>query len=84
MTIVYKNKGNQFYPYFKGLSITVKDPNKVESAISKFKRMVNDSGIMRELRKREGFVSKGQKKRLAKLEAIKRHKKNLQKLSQSN
>lgn len=61
-----------------GLYVEVKY-NDFNRAYRKFKKMVQDDGILMDLRKREYYQSKGTKRRLAKQAAIRRYKKNLAK-----
>lgn len=62
-----------------GLHVEVRN-NDFVKALRKFKKKVADDGILQELRKKEYFVSKGTKRRLEKQAAIRRNKKNLEKV----
>ena len=68
------NKRNDYQP--RGLVVKVVN-NNVDSAISQLKRKINDEGLKKELRDREHFVSKGQKRRKAKAAGISRYRKSL-------
>lgn len=59
----------------RGLKVAVYN-NDIGKALRKFKKMIADEGVMQELRQREFYQSKGTKRRLAKLAAIRRYKKN--------
>ena len=47
----------------------------IEHALKRFKREVDNSGILKELKDREYFMSKSEVKRIAKREAIKKYQK---------
>jgi ribosomal protein S21 len=59
----------------RGLYVEVRNGD-FPKALRKFKKKVTDDGLLQELRKKEYFVSKGTKRRLDKLAAIRRYKKN--------
>lgn len=63
--------------YKKGMTVTVKN-NNISNAISSLKRRMNDEGITKELRDREYYMSKGQKRRKAHAAAVRRHKKDVE------
>lgn len=67
-------KRNDFQP--RGMVVKVIN-NNVDAAISQLKRKINDDGMKKELRDREHFVSKGQKRRKAKAAGIARYRKAL-------
>jgi len=67
-------KRNDFQP--RGMVVRVVN-NNVDAAISQLKRKINDDGMKKELRDREHFVSKGQKRRKAKAAGIARYRKAL-------
>jgi ribosomal protein S21 len=58
-----------------GLYVEVRNGD-FQKAYRKFKKKVQDDGILQDLRGKEYFVSKGTKRRLEKLAAIRRFKKN--------
>lgn len=60
----------------RGLSVKVVN-NNVNSAISLLKKKVNEDGLKKELREREHFVSKAEKRRKNKAAAIRRNKKRI-------
>ena len=53
--------------------------NNVEKAIRVLKKKLQQEGIFNELREREAFMSKGEKKRKAKAAAIRRNDKAMKK-----
>ena len=59
----------------QGVYVEVRN-NDVTKAMRKFKKKVQDDGILQDIRKKEYFVSKGTKRRLDKLAAIRRYQKN--------
>jgi ribosomal protein S21 len=59
----------------RGIYVEVKN-NDFTKALRKFKKKLSDDGILQDIRKKEFFVSKGTKRRLDKLAAIRRYKKN--------
>lgn len=56
---------------FSGMKVEAFPNEHPEDLVRRFKRMVEKSGVLGELKKREYFISKGQKARLRKKEAIK-------------
>lgn len=62
----------------KGFKVEVFN-NDLGKALRKLKKKLSDDGIFQELRQREFYQSKGTKRRLAKLAAIRRYKKNISK-----
>lgn len=58
----------------KGFQVDVYN-NDINKALRKLKKKLADDGIFQDLRTREYFQSKGTKRRLAKLAAIRRYKK---------
>lgn len=59
----------------QGVFVEVKNGD-FARALRKFKKKLSDDGILQEIRKKEFFQSKGTKRRLDKLAAIRRYKKN--------
>jgi ribosomal protein S21 len=59
----------------QGVYVEVKNGD-FTRALRKFKKKLSDDGILQEIRKKEFFQSKGTKRRLDKLAAIRRYKKN--------
>ena len=55
--------------------IRVRDHENFESAMRRFKRVVEKSGVLSEMRKREFFVSPSDKRKRAKAAAVKRFRK---------
>jgi small subunit ribosomal protein S21 len=70
----YNRKQKNFEEGIKGLAVEVYN-NDINKALRKFKKKVQEDGILQELRKREYYESKGTKKRKAKEAAIRRHRK---------
>lgn len=62
----------------RGLHVLVHN-NDIGKAMRKLKKKIAEDGILQDLRNREYFQSKGTKRRLAKLAAIRRYKKNASK-----
>lgn len=63
---------NEFGP--KGTKIEVKN-NDVSGAMRKLKKLMATEGILKDMRKKEFYVSKGEEKRINKNAAIRRYKK---------
>jgi small subunit ribosomal protein S21 len=61
----------------KGTSVTVKDGN-VEKALRKFKKKIQESGKLEELREREQYEKPTTSRRLAKNKAVRRHQKQVE------
>lgn len=61
----------------KGTSVTVKDGN-VEKALRKFKKKIQDSGKLEELREREQFTKPTTKRRMAKNKAVRRYQRQVE------
>jgi len=55
----------------KGVAVEVRDGN-IEKAIRKLKRKVKDAGILQEVKDRQFYVKKSEKRRLAKASGRKR------------
>lgn len=55
----------------KGVAVEVRDGN-IEKAIRKLKRKVKDAGILQEVKDRQFYVKKSEKRRLAKAAGRKR------------
>lgn len=62
-------------PHMNGFKVAVFN-NDITRAMRKLKKKLLEDGIMQELREREAFQSKGTKRRMAKMAAIRRYKKN--------
>jgi len=61
----------------KGTAVTVKDGN-VEKALRKFKKKIQDSGKLEELREREQFTKPTTKRRMAKNKAVRRYQRQVE------
>jgi len=61
----------------KGTSVTVRDGN-VEKALRKFKKKIQDSGKLEELREREQYEKPTTTRRLAKNKAVRRYQKQVE------
>lgn len=70
-----QNKHRNCIPGKGGLSVEVKNEYDFERALKKFKKKVATDGMLKELRQRQEFKRPGEVKRLAKLEAIRRQRK---------
>lgn len=70
-----QNKHRNCIPGKGGLSVEVKNEYDFERALKKFKKRVATDGILKELRVRQEFKRPGEIKRLKKLEAIRRQRK---------
>jgi small subunit ribosomal protein S21 len=58
----------------KGLSVTVQD-GQVEKALRKFKKKIQDSGKLDDLKEREFYTKPTTERRMAKNKAVRRHQK---------
>ncbi len=58
----------------KGLSVTVQD-GQVEKALRKFKKKVEESGKLEDLKENEFYTKPTTKRRMAKNKAVRRHQK---------
>lgn len=58
----------------KGLSVTVQD-GQVEKALRKFKKKIQDSGKLEDLKEREFYTKPTTERRMAKNKAVRRHQK---------
>jgi small subunit ribosomal protein S21 len=61
----------------KGTSVTVKDGN-VEKALRKFKKKIQESGKLEELREREQYEKPTTARRIAKNKAVRRYQKQVE------
>jgi small subunit ribosomal protein S21 len=61
----------------KGTTVTVKDGN-VEKALRKFKKKIQESGKLEELRERESYEKPTTTRRLAKNKAVRRYQKQVE------
>jgi small subunit ribosomal protein S21 len=61
----------------KGTTVVVKDGN-VEKALRKFKKKIQDSGKLEELREREQYEKPTTTRRIAKNKAVRRHQKQVE------
>jgi small subunit ribosomal protein S21 len=61
----------------KGTSVTVKDGN-VEKALRKFKKKIQESGKLEELREREQYEKPTTSRRIAKNKAVRRYQKQVE------
>lgn len=61
----------------RGTSVTVKDGN-VEKALRKFKKKIQDSGKLEELREREQFTKPTTERRMARNKAVRRHQRQVE------
>ena len=63
---------------YRGMSVEVRN-NNIDKAISILKKKLQDDGFFNELRKREYYTSKGEKRRLAKAAGNRRVQKEKEK-----
>lgn len=61
----------------KGTTVFVKDGN-VEKALRKFKKKIQDSGKLEELREREQYEKPTTTRRMAKNKAVRRHQRQVE------
>jgi small subunit ribosomal protein S21 len=61
----------------KGTTVTVKDGN-VEKALRKFKKKIQESGKLEELREREQYEKPTTTRRIAKNKAVRRYQKQVE------
>lgn len=77
---IYKNTGwlndNSTDRHFKGTTVQIKN-NDMNRGLRKFKKRLQDEGWFNELRKREYYVSKGEKRRRKLAAAISRDRKRI-------
>tara|TARA_B100000700_G_scaffold230615_1_gene255080 strand:- start:40590 stop:40805 length:216 start_codon:yes stop_codon:yes gene_type:complete len=59
--------------------VNIKQSESFERALKRFKRKVEDDGIVKNYREIKYYSTKGEKKREAKKAAVRRHKKQLRK-----
>lgn len=65
----------KFYPKDIGLKVTVRDGN-VDAALRVLKKKVKKAGLLQELKEREFYETRNEKRRKVKLKAIRRNKRN--------
>lgn len=73
------NKPRFFEKPIGGIAVSVRDGN-IEKAMRKLKRKVKDAGIMQEIKDRQFYTKKSEKKRLAKAAGRKRWLKKVAKM----
>jgi small subunit ribosomal protein S21 len=76
LTLMEKNKNMDYRndSFSQGSKVIVHN-NDISRAMRKLKKKLLEDGIMQDLRDREFFQTKGTKKRIAKMAAIRRYKK---------
>ena len=74
----FKPQSKEFDPDKKGLLIEVRN-NNVEKALRILKKKLQEDGLFNELRNREFFMSRGERRRKEKAAGKRRSKKALQK-----
>ena len=62
-------------PEVEGLAVSLRDGESADSLIRRFKRVVESSGILKELRRREYYLSPGEKRKEKQRKAQKRRAK---------
>lgn len=71
--VFFKRKPREPDP--AGLAVALRDGESTESLLRRFKRMVDNSGILREVRERESYVGPSQAKIVKRRKAAKRRAK---------
>lgn len=71
------NRDNPRQARIKGMSVTVKD-DQVEKALRKFKKKVQDSGKLEEVKERMEYIKPTTQRRMAKNKAVRRHHKQVE------
>jgi small subunit ribosomal protein S21 len=69
------------YSHLRGLSVSVRN-NDVNGALRVLKKKVQSDGVMRDLSEREHYTKPSMKRRLNKIQAIRRWKKKQQEASE--
>ena len=59
--------------------VVLRNNESEQQLLSRFRKKVAKSGILKEHRRKRWFVSKSELRRIAKKKAVRRHKRNLQK-----
>ena len=73
----------KFYPKDVGLKVTVRDGN-VDENLRILKKKVKKANLIQEIKDREFYQTRNQKRRIAKQKAIRRAKKNQRERTRSN
>ena len=71
-------KHKQFKPMLSGSSVVVND-GQFESAFRRFRRKIEDSGLLRELNERQSYTKPTTARKQSKNAAVKRWKRSLEK-----
>lgn len=59
------------------MQVVVQDEESLESALKRFRRVCNKSGIMKEIRRRQTYIKPSEEKRLAYMKARRKQLKKL-------
>jgi small subunit ribosomal protein S21 len=78
---VRRNRNNNDDPFIKGLKVEVRNGD-VDFALRKFKKKVQEAGILQELRERQQYEKPSMKRKKAKAAARARWLKKLSKMDQ--
>lgn len=73
------NKRNDRQGGFQGTAVFLREGESSESLIRRFKKIVELSGVMKELKRREYYLSPSQKKKEKRKKALKRARKEAKK-----
>lgn len=69
---------------FNGMKVELRDGEPVDSLVRRFKKMVEFSGLMHEIKKRECYLAPSQKRRTKKAKAQKRRRDDQKKFEAEN
>jgi len=72
------NRYNEYVPFIPGIAVVVRNGN-VEAALRKFKKKVQEEGIIQEVRNRQEYVKPSEKRRKAKAASRARWLKRIEK-----
>lgn len=75
------NNDENPHSHLRGLSVTVRN-NDINGALRVLKKKIQSDGIMRELSEREHYTKPSMKRRLNKIQAIRRWKKKQQEVAE--
>jgi len=72
------NRYHEYTPFIPGIAVVVRNGN-VEAALRKFKKKVQEEGIIQEVRNRQEYVKPSEKRRKAKAASRARWLKRIEK-----
>lgn len=79
-----KRRKNEVLGGTRGRCVALREGESVDQLIKRFKRVVESSGVLKELRQREYYLSKSQKAREKKKRALKRARKKMRMFERYN